>query len=276
MPETVKRFEVGAIDCVAISDDTTSHTMNTSNLRPTMSVEELQAALQPWGEKPGEVRAGQTCLLVETGGKRVLVDTGNGPNAGPGRGMLIEHLRRLGIAPEQIDTVVITHAHGDHVAGVLTAEGGPAFPRAEFVFGKPELAFLTQQAQQSNARGDLYTKWLAVVQPRLRLVSEGDAIADGVTAIDAPGHSPGQITVAVASQGQRLFFVGDLVHFLVQALHPDWCTTWDRDVQQAPVSRREVFTRAVREGALVMASHFPFPSVGRVVPQGDGWMWRPL
>lgn len=266
MKPRVYRFSVGAIECLAASDSTGPALRTTAVLRPDIPPAELEQALREHHLDPQAIPIEFTSLVVKAPGRLLLADTGHGPRCEPGQGKLVEHLRAAGIEPEEVDTVVITHAHGDHIDGSLTPEGRPAFPRARYVLGRPEWAACA-------GRTDPAIQYLRTLGDRLWLVDDGDELAPGVRVVAIPGHTPGQIAVEVAP---ALLFVGDLLHFLIEADHPDWCTVWDQDPPQAAASRRRILGRAAAEGALVMGSHFPWPSVGRVSPKGEGWEWRPL
>lgn len=284
MEPRVYRFNVGAIECLAVSDSTGPALRTTAVLRPDIPPAELEQALREHRLDPQAIPIEFTSLVVKTPGRLLLADTGHGPRCEPGQGKLVEYLRAVGIEPEEVDTVVISHAHGDHIDGALTPEGRPAFPRARYVLGRPEWAACA-------GRTDPAIQYFRTLGDRLWLVDEGDELAPGVRVVAIPGHTPGQIAVEVtpalplSPQGGEgrlrgdaspLLFVGDLLHFLIEADHPDWCTVWDQDPPLAAASRRRILGRAAADGTLVMGSHFPWPSVGRVAPKGEGWEWRPI
>lgn len=266
MEPRIYPFRIGAIDCLAVSDKAGPTMRSVDLLRPEIPAASVEQALRELQLDPRAIPVEYTSLYLKTAGRQVLVDTGLGPDGAPDGGRLLEHLRGAGVQANDIDTVVISHAHGDHINGTLTAEGGLAFPRARYVVGRREW--------ELSATREPVRRHFAAFGDRLQLVDEGDEIAPGMHVVAAPGHTPGQIAVAISSRGERLLFVADLLHMLIQMGHPEWCTIWDADPERAAASRRRLLGPAAAEGVLVMGSHLPWPSVGRLAARGEGWRWE--
>lgn len=262
----------------------------------------LRANGQPdWASGSAAATVPVTPILVETGSNLVLLDTG-GLNLGPTMGRLLPNLRSLGIAPDDIDTVVLSHAHTDHVLGTLDAAGRPAFPNARYVMGTAEHAFISNEervrAFAANP-GPIATVLFATLLPpgtdpaelllgsyrggvrpiedRLALVDEEaeEEIVPGLRAVAAYGHTQGHIAVAVASGEARLLVTFDAWHHPLQVSHPDWGFAGDADRDEAVASRRRLLARADAENAITIGYHLPFPGVGRVRADGDAWRWEP-
>jgi glyoxylase-like metal-dependent hydrolase (beta-lactamase superfamily II) len=306
------RFAVGSVACVAVNDGNFPYTAQ--HFFATAPPERLAAALRQHGLQPDRVGGPWTCLLLDTGRNRVLLDTGGGAMAAglfPGTGTLVETLRREGYPPEMIDTVILSHAHPDHIGGLTDGQGRITFPNARHVMSRKEWAFWTAEPTlaELEASGDHLRHMLAAfvranlppIQGRLDLVDGEQEVVPGVQVIPAPGHTPGHVAVAVyppagappagTAQGadgadtrriRPLFYLADTVVHPIGCEQPDWHTMFDVLPEEAGQSARTLLRRVVEEQSLVHAFHFPFPGLGTVAPAGEAsgqdgasWRWRP-
>ena len=222
-----------------------------------------------------------TCLLIRTGEHLALVDTGAG-SLGPTTGQLPLTLAQLGIGPSDIDLVVITHAHPDHLGGNTDAQGELRFPTAQWVMSEREWQFWTggeaERELPEHGRDVLLgfaLRNLSVIKDRVRLVSGDEEILPGIRVVPAPGHTPGHVAVIVQSKGQSLYGLSDVVLHPAHMREPQWVAVVDMLPTQTVATRRSLLGAAAAEEALVMAFHFPFPGLGRVLPKADGWQWTP-
>ena len=271
------RFTIGDFSCVALSDG--SMNCPPGHVFSNVGKARIEADLQSAGLPVDYITTSFTRLLIETGAHQVLVDAGAGKLA-PSTGRLVDSLRQAGVAPAQVDTVIITHAHPAHVGGMLDDGGEPVFAGARYFLWRSEWEFWTSEVAYQRAsprhvaiaRGNLEQ----VREQTVLLEQEGD-IVPGVSVIPAPGHTPGHTIVSVSSGGERLLYVGDTVFHPWHLEHPDWASIYDIVPEQAAAIKRRVFDLAAETGALVIAHHFaPFPSLGRISRSGQGWEWRPL
>jgi glyoxylase-like metal-dependent hydrolase (beta-lactamase superfamily II) len=226
-------------------------------------------------------------LLVETGGHLVLIDTGYGsidPN--PGAGKLPLALQAEGIVPEDIDIVLLTHLHPDHVGGTLDEAGKPAFPNARYLVNRVEHEYwLTNPSLVELPIGDDFKQYVRQVgkdtavalSNKIERVEPGDEVAPGITVVAAPGHTPGHLAVEVASGGERLLHIADTASVSVlHLLHPDWFTKVELWPAQSLMTRYQLLDRAAAENLLVQTYHLPFPGLGHVRADGDDWLWEPV
>lgn len=239
--------------------------------------EEKMKALVPGGK----TQAGVMVFLVETGGKKLLVDTGYGLNTPERKSALPELLSRLGLTPESIDLVLLTHMHGDHIGGLLK-DGKPAFPKAEIVVAKQELDFWVNPASREKFPKAARTMDAAVAVrdaygSRVRVFAYGDTVAPGVTGVAAVGHTPGHTMFILESDGARMFFWGDLVHAAaLQFALPEACAVYDMDMPRSVKTRIEIMTRAAEEKTPVAGAHLPFPSIGTVEKKDGAFAFNPM
>ncbi|HEX3722895.1 MAG TPA: MBL fold metallo-hydrolase [Nitrolancea sp.] len=209
-------------------------------------------------------------LLIDTGSHRVLVDTGCGPNpADPANGKLLELLEAAGISPNDIDTVIITHGHWDHVDGNTDGQGNPTFPNARYVVSDVEWEVCTTDPSDGNQ-----AQFLSIAD-RFDQISMDAEIVSGIRAIPAPGHTLGQIALLIESNGDRLLHTADTFHHQVELVRPEWYFDFDADPEATVRTRREVFDRAASEQLPVITYHLPFPGLGHIVAEGDHWIWEP-
>jgi glyoxylase-like metal-dependent hydrolase (beta-lactamase superfamily II) len=271
------RFRVGALECTALSDG--SHDYTAQLYVANGEATEIERALALHGDTPSRIVSPYTCMLVETGAERVLLDTGGG-DFSPGVGKLLESLRVAGIDPGEIDVVVLTHAHPDHIGGNTDDEGKLVFPNARYVIARDEWEFWSSEDTLSRVPeifSHFVRKDLLPLADRLDLLDGESEVAPGIRMLPTPGHTPGHVAVVVAEGEDELFYISDAALHPIHLEHPDWHPIYDLDPQEALISKKMLFDRCAREGSLVLAFHFePFPCLGHVSRAGQGWLWEPL
>jgi glyoxylase-like metal-dependent hydrolase (beta-lactamase superfamily II) len=228
----------------------------------------------------GKLAASVNAYLVKTKTANILIDAGSG-NSKLFKGNLLEKMDKAGIGPEDIDMVLITHAHFDHVAG-LTRNGGAAFPKAKILFAEEEMATFTDTAlQKLPADISVYyepaNRVLKIYKGRVKAFKVGATITEGIASVDLSGHTPGQVGYLLESGGEKLLVVADLIHVAaVQFPHPEYSLVYDADVKQAVERRRQVLNRVATEKWLIAGMHIPFPGIGSVVKNGTGFDFVPI
>lgn len=278
---TAYRYAVGEILVTAANDGDRVNAVQEGFVR-NASLPEVLSALDEGGLPDGRLPITFTPIVIETGGRRILVDTGFG-DAGPATtGFLRSNLAAAGITPETIDMVFVTHCHGDHVNGLIDAEGRPIYPAAEVVMAETEWTFWTDRAEAARATGSVADNFanvarvFAPLHDRLRTVPWGTAVAPGVTAIDARGHTPGHTALMLESGGEKLVFVADTTnHPALFARHPHWSVAFDMDAGQAVATRRRLLGMIADEGLRMAGYHYPFPATGRLARDGEGFRFLP-
>lgn len=228
-------------------------------------------------------------VLVTTGGKRVLIDTGNGPQDGNATtGKLAANLGWANVKPGEIDIVIVSHFHGDHINGLRTAQGGLAFPDAEILVPAKEWAYWMDEGEASRAPEALKRNFANVrrvfkdIGSRVRPYEWDTEVAPGLTAVGTPGHTPGHTSFVLASGADKLFIQADVTNNpALFVVNPDWQLRFDMDGAEAAQTRRRIYDMLAKERMQVTGFHFPFPATGFVETAGSGYrlvpaVWNPV
>ncbi len=275
-------FTLGEFECIVISDGVHAARDPAPKLFANASEERLRQVLRAHGLNPERWNKHVSrlpCLLIRNANHTVLIDTGAGELFMQAAGELIPRLRAEGITPSSIDTVILTHGHGDHVGGNTTPEGKPAFPNARYVMWKEEWDFWlsdTAGARASKGLVAMAREKLKPVEGQLSLLDHETEIVSGLRVVSAPGHTPGHVAVVISSNGEQLLSISDAALHPIHLAQPGWYSIVDIAPDQALATRRRLLDWAVAENALVQAFHFPFPGLGYVIQKGDAWQWQPI
>ncbi len=223
----------------------------------------------------------QNSPIVNTGDKLVLFDTGMGTakNFGPATGRQQKSMAEAGIKPEDIDAVVFTHAHIDHIGGVVDANGKVLFPNAQFYIAQSDFDFWTDEGKAGGPLKDFVVharKNLMPVRDRLVFYKDGEEILPGIQAMAAPGHTVGHTMFMISSGGKSFAFLGDLTHHQILLMEkPRMEFSYDTDPKQAANSRVRMLDMLAANKIAVMSYHYPWPGLGHVVKTGEGFHYIP-
>ncbi len=239
--------------------------------------EEVKKMLSDNFLSPDNVVLEQNSPIVNTGDRLVLFDTGMGTSKafGPTTGRQQKSMAEAGIKPEDIDAVVLSHAHIDHIGGIVGADDKPLFPNAQFYIAQSDFDFWTDEGKMGTPLKDFVVharKNLMPVRDRLVFFKDGQEFLPGIQAMAAPGHTVGHHMFMVTSDGKSFAFLGDLTHHQILLLErPLMEFSYDTDPKQAAQSRVKMLTMLAANKIAVMSYHFPWPGYGHVVKNGDGF-----
>lgn len=275
------RFKLGAFEITTISDSEAFIDGPFPIIGQNASETDVRALMRENLLPERKYQPGFSPTIVNTGTEIILIDTGNGSNgfiARPNGGWLATQLAPAGFKPEDIDVVLLSHGHPDHVGGVIE-DGKPLFPNARYVISGIEHDFWTPEGKLDSDREKLAIVYRSNTKPvvdKFKFVKPGDDIVTGIRAIEAHGHTPGHLAFMIESQGKQILFWGDCAHHQVASLaHPEWDCIFDIDKPAGVATRRRIYDMAATDRLPVIGYHMPFPSIGfveRAGPSSYRWL----
>ncbi len=257
MADKSYRFEVGQLACTVLSDGFLT--------------------------LPGDRRLDVNILFVRSERHKILIDTGCGISPQKGAGRLLENLASEGIKPAEIDMIIHTHGHSDHVGGNTDSQGKPVYANARHIMHRQEWDYWMGRLAAKKAEAGMPAMMLEVarknllpLKERFDLVESQVEIVPGIKYSLAPGHTPGNLILMLSSGLKQLLCIGDLVHDPDEFIHPELYRMIDSSPDQAHNVRQEILSRAARDKIAVFASHFSYPGLGRMALKGDILHWRAI
>jgi len=281
---TVYRFKLGAFEVATLLDSKGVREGMHPNYGGNASAAEVQALARENNLDPQRFEHHNIPTVVNTGRELVLFDTGNGAlpkeyeqlKARMAPGNTAARLADLGYKPEDIDVVVLTHGHPDHIGGLV--EGGqPVYPNARYVFGAAEYEFWQKGENVREARKfnrELFVKICTPLSNRSTYIKPGDEVVPGITAVDAFGHSPGLLAFTVESDGKKLMITADtLTQYVMAVQKPEWYFDMDDLKDQAVATRKRILDMLASERIPFVSFHMPFPGIGYIERTQGGYRW---
>jgi glyoxylase-like metal-dependent hydrolase (beta-lactamase superfamily II) len=264
------RFKLGHFDCLSVSDG-------------VLTIPDLQPgkARSRYDQIPGQ-SIEIACLLIRDGKHTVMIDTGFGLMGQPSAGKLMQNLLLEGIQSSEVDTIIVSHIHPDHMGGNTDNEGRSVFPNARYLLYKkeweywmsnPDLSKFNQKIQKDCV--ETIQKRVLPVRSQIDLIEVETDIIDGIKIIQAPGHTPGQVLIKISSGNQQLLCVSDIFHDPSELAGPELEMVGDILPEQASLTRLQILSQIIKPDSLVYACHFPFPGLGYILKRGHGWYWQP-
>ena len=275
--ENVKAFMIGELSAMALRDGGMELPNDNKVFGVGRTPEEVAAVLSAAGLPTDKLALTIQPLLVKTSDRVMLFDTGAGTNFGPGSGKLLGSMAEAGVDPQSVTDIFISHAHGDHIGGLLKPDLTLAFPNAAVHMSKPEWKFMSGlTAEQAKGMGiENYAERIAAVKPKVvGFVPDSELVPGTVKAVEIKGHTPGHSGYLITSRAASLLYVGDSMHhFVVSVQKPEWTIAFDGDAPTAQKSRAELIASSAANGQRIYAVHFPFPGIGTFEKRGEGFAW---
>jgi glyoxylase-like metal-dependent hydrolase (beta-lactamase superfamily II) len=275
--ENVRAFTIGQAAAFALRDGRIELPNDTQVFGVGHTSAEVAALLSAAGQPTDKLVLSIAPLLVKSADRVLLFDTGAGANFGPGAGKLRASFAEAGIDPATVTDIFISHVHGDHIGGLVNAEGALNFPNATIHLSKPEWVYFTGlDAEKAKKVGvENHDALVAAMQPKVDAFAPGMEIVPGtVKAIAIEGHTPGHSGYLITSGAGSLFYVGDSMHhFVISVQRPEWTNNFDGAQDAAAKSRATLIAQLAKSKQRVYAVHFPFPGIGTIDQKGAGYVW---
>jgi glyoxylase-like metal-dependent hydrolase (beta-lactamase superfamily II) len=282
------RYKVGSFEITVVTDGTNRFKFENDHVT-NKKREDVNAALAAAYYEKDMMTTPYNPVVVNTGAKLVVIDTGtseaNFERSKGAAGQFQRNLAAAGIDRNAVDTVIISHYHGDHINGLLKPDKSLAFPNAEILVPAAEHKFFMDDGEMSRApKGRMETVFKGVravmtdeVLKRVRPYQPDKEIVPGITSVATNGHSWGHNSHVVASGSSKVFVQGDVTHVpYLFARHPDWHVFYDQDPAMAEATRRRIYDMLVAEKMPVQGFHYPFPSLAHVEKDGSGYREIPV
>ncbi|HEX5212626.1 MAG TPA: MBL fold metallo-hydrolase [Pseudolabrys sp.] len=280
----VYRYKVGDYEIIQLMDGARTFPVPDKFVVNISKDEVIKAAVAAYMPE-GKVTIPFSPMIINTGSKLVAIDTGNGLGANAASkgavGQARLNMEAAGIDPKQIDIVVISHFHGDHIGGLKNADGSPAFPNAEIKVPAVEAAFWGDDANAGKANSFNKAQFPTVkkIMADLKVTHyEADKeVAPGITSVFTPGHTPGHMSFVVASGAKKILVQSDVANIpSMFVTHPDWYSVFDNEPELAAKTRHKTYDMAAAEKLTVVGYHFPYPCVGHVEKAGNDYRLVPV
>jgi glyoxylase-like metal-dependent hydrolase (beta-lactamase superfamily II) len=275
---TYKSFMIGELTGVALRDGVLEFPNDNKIFGVGKTPDDVGALLSAAGQPTDKIHLGLDPLLVKSPDHVLLFDTGAGTNFGPASGQLLNAMSDAGVDPKSVTDIFISHVHGDHVGGLVSADGALNFPNAKIHISKPEWTFLTglgaDKAKQVGVQN--YDALVAAMKPKVDAFAPNAELVKGVVkAVAIKGHTPGHSGYKISSSGESLLYIGDAMHSsIISVQKPEWPMSFDSDQKTGAASRAALLQESEKNGQRIYAVHFPFPGLGKFEKQGDGYVWK--
>lgn len=276
-------FSLGSAEVLALNDGVVRRPLGEEFVR-NAPLEQVKALLASQQLPTEYIDVPYNCFLMVVGGKRWLIDAGFADNGPPNTGRLLENLRGAGIGPADIDVVLLSHLHGDHVSGLRRKDGSLVFANATVLIPTPEYDFWMdpkrlEAAPPAAKAGFANAHRVLDNYPadKLQRFAPGDRLLGAVDSIAAYGHSPGHTLFSLRGTQSTFTYLADAAHYpALFARNPDWQVQFDMDAETARASRRAALARAAADKGVVGGYHFPFPAFGRIQTAGNGYAFEAM
>jgi glyoxylase-like metal-dependent hydrolase (beta-lactamase superfamily II) len=274
------RYKIGEFEVTTLNEGVVRNA-TPANMAVNKTLPDIQKALGDAFLPTDHVINQFNVLIVNTGRNLVLIDTGFGDNGAPTTGNLMSNMTAAGIDPKNVDTILISHFHSDHINGIRAKAGSLNFPNAEIMVPATDLKFFLDAGEESKAPQPFKGFFAAskrVFEPIAKDVKQfeyGKELVPGITTVDARGHSPGHTAFLVTSGNGKLLVSCDTVNHQILVRNPEWALWADMDQAMATASRKRLLDMAAADKIQIAAYHLPFPSTGFISKRGDGYEFHP-
>jgi glyoxylase-like metal-dependent hydrolase (beta-lactamase superfamily II) len=274
-----QRFKIGSYRAVALKDGALEMPVDGKSFILGRSNEAVGAALKAGGAPTDHFEFSIQPLLVHAGNHVLLFDTGVGHWYGDIGGKLPASMKAAGEEPASVTDIYISHAHGDHIGGLITPSGALAFPNATIHLSAPEWKWLSSltEDQAKNLAIQQVSAFVSTIKPKVAPFEPGAELLPGIVkAVELKGHTPGHSGYLIGSGADSVLVFGDAMHsFIISVGKPSWQVAFDSDQQLGAATRVNLVSNSIATGQRLYSEHFPFPGIGKIVKSKSGPTWRP-
>lgn len=285
-PAAIYPFKIGDLQAVIISDGTLTVKPPFPALAATASLDKVNALLEANLQPIDKITLSLNVMVLQIGPELVLFDSGVGHMRGPACGWLTNNLKAAGIDPRDITSVLLSHAHSDHFGGLTNSDHQLAFPNAKlfanpveldfWLSPEPDLTKCFETPEFKKAQVKRAHTVLLPIRKAFEPMKPGDTLFGCVEVMEAYGHTPGHLNYRITSGGETFIHVVDLGHsYILQIQRPDWATSFDVWPETGVVSRKRILTELATSKGTMMGYHLPFPGIGKIGLDGEGYRWFP-
>lgn len=276
------RFKLGEFEVTTIYDGAVAIPKVHPIFGKNQKIEDVQAYLAANHLPTDKMTISFTPVIVNTGKEIVMFDSGYGEERrAKGAGKMAATLATAGFSPDQIDVIVLTHLHPDHVSGLME-EGKAVFPNARYLTGDVEYNFWSKKEHLESSNKNMQRRAKAVhgnvvpLAEKMKFIKPGADVVTGITSVQAFGHTPGHMCYHIESAGKRFLIFADTTnHYVASLAKPDWHCVFDMDAEAAVATRKKILDMIATDKIASAGYHMPFPAVGFVEKQGSGYKWVP-
>ena len=272
-------FKIGSYSAFALKDGDIQEPNDGKSFVVGEPPTEVAAVLEAGGAPGDHFEFSIQPLLVRAGHRVLLFDAGAGTNFGAIAGKLTQSMAAAGVDTASVTDIFISHAHGDHVGGLVNSAGKLTFPNASVHLSAPEWQWLSSMDPKDAKNIGLQDQagLVAAIRPKVVSFQPGSVLVPGVVAaVEIKGHTPGHSAFQIGTGTNTILYIGDTMHsYVVSVRKPLWHVTFDNDQQVGAASRSAFIARVALSGQRIYVVHFPFPGIGKIVQEKGGYTWAP-
>jgi glyoxylase-like metal-dependent hydrolase (beta-lactamase superfamily II) len=274
-----QRFKIGSYNAVALKDGAIEAPVDDKSFVVGQSKEAISAVLAAGGAPADHYEFSIQPLLVHAGKHVLLIDSGVGHWYGDAGGKLLDSMKAAGEKPASVTDIFISHVHGDHIGGLITAAGALAFPGATIHMSAPEWKYLSSltDAEAKNMAIQRVSEFVSTIKPKVVPFEPGAVLLPGIVkAVELKGHTPGHSGYLIGSGKDSVLAFGDAMHsYVISVAKPDWHVAFDSDQSLGAATRVKLVNDSAASGQRLYSEHFPFPGIGKIVKTDSGVRWQP-
>ncbi|MDR6919901.1 MBL fold metallo-hydrolase [Chryseobacterium sp. S-02] len=278
------KFQLAQLDLAVITDGVINIESVQPMFAPNIEKDNLTSFFTNKMLQQDKIELAGNILFITNGEKNILIDTGSGVMLSPSTGKLIENLRNLGISPQEITDIVFTHAHPDHIGGVIDKEGILVFQNAQYYISETEYNFwMSEEPDFSKGTKNQFSDFeiqfardhFKPIETKLNFYADEAELFGFLKLEHAPGHTPGHTIITISSEGEELVHIADTFQHIMLVEHPEWGNQIDSDFELGIKTRKNVLEKLSSTKKLFFGDHLPYPGLGYIQKDEKGYHYVP-